>query len=78
MRGPWAAWKARRARRARLDQMTLASALAWSQALRDDEQAVWPAFDLSDGEGLATVTPIRPGVRSAGTRRARHRRRPSA
>lgn len=78
MRGPWAAWKARRARRKKLDAMTKASARAWAQAFREDGQQVPPAFDLDDGEGLATVTQLRPGVRPAGTRRARHRRRPSA
>ena len=78
MRGPWAAWKAWRARRAKLDAIVVGLALLVAEDCVDQGRRVDPVFDLSDREGLATVTPIRLGVRPAGTPRARHRRRPSA
>jgi hypothetical protein len=78
MQTPWAAWKARRATRAKYDAIVKTLALSAAEDYIERGERVPEVFDVSSGEGLATVTQLRPGGRPAGTRRARHRRRPSA
>jgi hypothetical protein len=74
MRWPWAGRKARRARRARLDEITQALALEYAGECLERGAQVPPVYDLSDGEGLATVTVLRPGARASGPRHRRSRR----
>jgi hypothetical protein len=74
MRTPWAAWKARQARRARLDAITQALALAAAQECIERGAQVPRLYDLSTGEGLATVTYITQGARASGPRHRRSRR----